>query len=606
MSLRTTLILLALVAALAGVLLLRGDRSGGPGGSASSAPPMLLEQQSEGGIARIELSLTTRELFVLEPRDGAWWIVDPFQDRARPAQIDRLMEALFATPKLAEQPKADADVLARVGLEPPRARVTLSGPGGSQSVRIGERDATGAFVRAVVEGDPALYRTGANVSNVLETPRQEWRDDRFATGDSAFVRRLTLERPGEPAVELEKVGTDWLLARPEAFAADDALAGGLANGLLLLRVLSVPATDPAPETLEEVGLGTTATRVAIDFGNRLLELRFGRGKHDGPEAPRYATSSERPHVYLVEGKALALLAARAKEFRARSLVSVTPKTLRRARLVRQGKVVLDLGFVEAARRFEFSEPIAVPLDDARSSQFHSWLLDLSDLAAVDFLDAAELPPDGRAALGLDPPAALLALDRFDQNGLAEHVELSFGAPAGDGTIPVATSKVPQHVYLVPEPKAAKVLDVDPRQFLLRTVLPKDILVIKRIRASAEGRERQMERGKAEGAEFWLDPATGAGAGVDFQQYLAKLPSAEALRFLPRDPEPEDGFDPPAARLEWRQVGGAGPAEEVLLLGARDKNGTVVRARLASLDALGRGVVFELPVWVLDELLPLLR
>lgn len=612
MSLKTTLWLLAAVVLLALLLLfLRKDKA-----PLEEGPPPLVPVWPEEGVHRLDVTLATGEMMALEVRNGVWWVVvegkEPFVDRAEQGVLNQLHDVLRANARLEVDRAPVLDVLKKLGLEPPRARVAFVGPkGGGCRLRIGERDPGYNYVYVMIEGDKTLYRTGANLSNLLEKGRQEWRDTRFLQGDANLVRRVEVVRPGGERIVCERPSTDWMLAEPRSFAADSAVVRQLVSGLFLLKVDSFDKANPQQEDLDAVGLvPATETRVVLDWGGgRSVTARFGPAPPGGdPAAARRAIDSERGHVFTVSGRGLECLDLDAKQYRDPKLCRVTASAARRISLRRRDAPALELKFKEAARRFEIIEPFAWPADDQRSSFLYGWLLAVSSLQAQDFLDVEELPPapggDPWSHVGFDAPRAVLEFELVDNAGIVEHVRLEFADPDGAGTVPVRRpDRAPDTAYLVPEDLVERVISADPRQFMLPEFLPEDILRMKRVTVRAGGKSLTIERDRTQGAEFWRDPADRERNTSDFQAYVAALPAAKALEFHARDPEDADGLSgADAVILEIALLDEEERRGTILVtLGSKDATGTTV---IATADCFPPRTVFTLEAWVKDKLLEL--
>ncbi len=613
MRLKTTLVLLVVVAALFLVW-----RFMGPVREEVVTTQTLLGAFPTDAISRVEVVLGTGEQTMFERKGGTWWIVEPFSDRADTDALARLLQVLASNPREASDSSPSNSLLAELKLEPPRARVTLIAGDKTYRLRVGDRDPTSQFVWVKLEGDDTLYRTGANLANVLDLPRQDWRDRRFLAGDAALVRSVTLARPGEPPVSLVHDGADWRMTSPVDVLADGTTAGKLSSGILLLTVRRFLLTNPDPNSLAKKGLDATATVLTFDFGSRKLEVRFGAADGAAVDAARCAIDSERGHMFEVEGPALAALRFPSKRFRDPDIVRATTKNVERIRLRRPARGPdVALEFRPTTRTFDVVEPFARRADDSRSSTLFSWLLDVSALRAIDFPDAAgvpgdrgfmdrsELPPlengDPLDRFGFDDPDAILELRLRTETGVAKDVTIEFAKPAGDGTVPVRRKdRTPDSAYLVAQSVVDKVLGLDARQLLPTNWFPRDLLHVTRARFEVAGKgDRTIERDPKPPAEYW----SGDTPQNDFQSYLTKLtlPDSDAVRVLPRDADPKkDGFATPSARLVLTVRDEPRPTITVVL-GKKDASGTVV---LATIDSFPDRNVVELPAFVLDELVRL--
>ena len=605
MSLRTTLWLLIGVVILGGIGLWRGD-AGKDSIDPTVVPTLLDGLDGEFHIVRFEVAHSrSREQTSFEARGDDWWLTDPIVDRAGVENVQQLIEIMEANPKLLVERSPSADMLNNLKLEPPVGRVTLySADGRAHAMRMGDREPTGTHCYIMFEGDDALYRTGANLLNVIERSRQEWRDRRFLLGDGAFARSLEIARPGEPTIVLEKKGTDWLMIEPVQFPAATRRINSLVHGVLRLSVRTFVIAEPSNKQLVEHRLDDqNAVVVRLDLGQGPVEARFGLPVTDGVGAPRSATDSTRRNIVHVEGEVLPLLELREKDLRDPVVCEATISMTQRVRLTRgDGELAFEMEFDPDTKGLRLVAPFRSPIDDTRNGRLRYWFLALRALESIQgdgevgFLDDADVGPPGIAG-AFEEPDAILEIDTVTGTQARRRVRLEF-VDDGLNTLVRRANQYPDMAYVVPTAAAEKVLAVDARTFLVRAVMPEDLNdVVGFTIQHGDARDHiQRKKGKA---PVWFDPESPDRNTSALQEYLAATLDTEATAFLARDPVPEDGFDPPAAVLRYEMkddtlFGG----EFVLELGARDETGTTVFARSPD---IGRRVVFTFPVAMIDEL-----
>lgn len=605
MNLKTTLVLLVVVAALVGLLFMQKD------GDQEVAPTrrMLIEQAPEGGIAVLEVGLATREQMRLEQREGVWWLTEPNEDRADPEAVQRLIDVVMGNPRELVDANPDRELLELLGLEPPRARVALIGKDGdSIRFRAGERDPSGNLIHVLFEDDPALYRTGANLSNVLQKGVQEYRDKLFLGGDGSLLRRIEVHRPSGETLVLERPSTDWLMTAPRSFPADEAVVGEL-RALLLMKIDQQIMARPQRGNLLEAGLlEQTSTRVVFDWGEgRTKEARFAPPKPGYRDTIRGAISSERGHIVVVDDEVVKVLDRPFHDFRNRQVGRVLLGNARRIAVRHASGLEIELVYQQARQRFELTSPFARAVDGSRTGELFAWCREVSALRAEAFLDQEELPPVGDDddpwdLLGFDAPAAMLEFEEVHRSGVTRTMRLAIAPPDGSGTVPVRRLDRYQDVaYLVAEDAVNKVLAVDPRLFLERVVFPSDLLTVKEFTIRAGDESRRIVRDPTRGAEYWRDPERDVDTS-DLQEFAFSLQEEDVLEFLGRDPLPEDGLG--AATVELLVADDEG--QQTLLevrLGHRDETGQTV---LASASNLPARTLFRLDARILDQLLELLR
>ena len=608
MSLRTTLYLLIVVAILGGLLFFFQDDET----TVTEQTLMLVEDLPESA-NRIDLVLVTGEALSLEKRGDAWWIVRPTLDRADNRVMQQLYEVLMGNRRLEVDANPPPEMLKGLELEPPRARATLmNGEKTLVAIRVGERDPTGSMVHVKLEGDDALYRTGANLSNVLERPMHEYRDKRFLRGDGTLLRRIEVYAPNEAPIVLERPRTDWVMTEPRGFPADNARVNEL-KALLLLEVLRYVKAKPSADDLQSLGLvDGVATRVVFDWGDRKAEVYFVGQQADDPTVPALARDSERGHVVAVTGRSLLSLFKKAKEYRDPNICNIAMINTRRVRVRIRQRPTIEMLHDSIARRFEFVEPFHdQPVDDSRTGALHAWIRSVSRIGASGFLDLDELPvPDeGQSPwdlLGFDSPQATFEFELIDTAGVSTEIQIEVADADGGGTVPVRRLDRSQDTaYLVPEKEIDELLQVDPRQFLLPDLFPADIIEIKKAVISQAGRSRSLERSPIKGAEYWHDPTDEDLNSSDFQEFLSSLPIHKVYEFLPRDPVQEDGLDDETtAHLDLEIVDRKhGRHTLTVSLGRKDPTGKMVTASSSKFPIR---TVFYLPVQVLDDVMKLLE
>lgn len=602
MNFKTTLVLLVIVLALGAFLLLKHD-------DVATKPDTGLKPLMPLAVAQVDtirLKLGTGEEMALTKKDGDWWLTEPVQDIAEQDHVKEFLAVLTQAVRFDLDAATSQDAQDALGLSGPDARVTMTAGGTTWSLRVGKRDASGSFVHVMEEGTKSLARTGANLGNVLARPRAEWQSRRFVHGDGALVKRLVLERPGKPRVVLARSGADWLLEEPLSFPAGTGAQRLLAVALTTIREFL--RARPAPEELLRTGLGDTATVLTFDWGNRQVVARFGISNVVDGQPVRYATDSERNYVFILQGPQLEQLEKDAKDFRDPEVCRALPTSTRKARLVVDGSERFTLDYDATKRRFDVTSPFQFPATDDRSSALYAFFQDVSAMKAASFLDEDEMPKDLErplASLGLDPPRAVLTLDKIEGSGVAREAVIEFGDPNGDGTVAVRRRDRFEHtIFNVPEADVARVVGADPRQFLELTLFPLNVATMTEVTIRANGKTRTLRRDANPEAPLWRDVADRELETSMFQQWISALPGWQPERILPRDPVDADGFGSTAASLTIKTDDPAVKGGVVnVTLGATAPGGRYV---LAQSDAFPARTVLELPVAVIDEMLKLLQ
>ena len=210
---------------------------------------------------------------------------------------------------------------------------------------------------------------------------------------------------------------EWRLVEPVAARADRAAVDGL---LTALAGLDKRRTLEDAER-SEVGLDPPRGRVTLvtPDGKRTLEVGA-----DVPASTNVLVAlAGEPEVWVTPRSFVAQLERRPGEWRSREVMAVTRDGIARVVLRRAGAgepVVLVRG---GGDRFRLAEPIA---DLADADRVDELLSDLVTLRAQRFLDEPGEEPPGPAALGLDPPRAVIEVHLAGEGEEPLRVEL--GAP----------------------------------------------------------------------------------------------------------------------------------------------------------------------------------
>lgn len=213
--------------------------------------------------------------------DRAWRLVEPLTGPADRAAADRLAETLAMLEK--ERTLEDAD-RGDLGLEVPRAKVTLAISGADGSAQAGERvleigaaiPASSTMVVAIPGGTDA-YVVGSGLFTEIAKAPGDWRSRELFTGERDRIARMTLATP-TAQVMLAKRGDSFWLESPAADRADRDLVNGLLSDLVGLRASSfvdAPAAGaaPGPETGLAPPLGSL--EVVLDGEERPLRVELG-------------------------------------------------------------------------------------------------------------------------------------------------------------------------------------------------------------------------------------------------------------------------------------------------------------------------------------------
>lgn len=227
---------------------------------------------------------------------STWWVAEPLEARADPAQVDRLLRALTELDK--KRTIDDADPAA-VGLDAPRGRITVETEEGAWTLRIGAPVPTSEDLLVALErlgttdGEPSsadgdtveAHVTAASFTEQIDREPGAWRDrDLFPQARNA-VERLTLRaasaeegEAAEPVVLARREEGGFWIEEPVSDRADPDRVDDLLSELTGLKVERF-VDDPAAEAGSEAGTAEGAPRaLGLEPPRAVLEAELTGGE----------------------------------------------------------------------------------------------------------------------------------------------------------------------------------------------------------------------------------------------------------------------------------------------------------------------------------------
>jgi hypothetical protein len=256
-------------------------------------------------------------------RDGAGWTqAQPFPHPADAASIRAVVDAFAALERsrAIDPGSIGPEARAALGLEPPKARVTLGWKGGQRSIDLGRRTIAGR-AWAHVDGRPEAVSvdTALHALAVDADPRQ-WRAMRLWDAARGDVGRIEVRYGPKPEqrVTLERKDGRWRSTAPFATRLDADAVRSYVEALARAEGDAFAADQPAdlaafglaaPErgvTLARAGGASGASGTSGASGAALGAIDVGAPVAEGaPE--RFARVDGRPAVMQLGTKALAAM-----------------------------------------------------------------------------------------------------------------------------------------------------------------------------------------------------------------------------------------------------------------------------------------------------------
>jgi len=245
---------LALIAGLLTLLAVQDVQNQARGGRLTDLKPELAQ--------RIELQRSAGPLIRLEQRDQGWWMLAPIEAPADAEMVERLLS--IAQARVSRVLPADATAAGRLGLDPPRVRLSLDG----LTLNIGELDPIGNR-RYVMIGDLVQLIDDDQLPWLLAPPEQ-------------FLSRRLLPAnfiPGLGSIDGRPLSADALAGLVDVVAERVEPINGELSGRILL--IQSAAGDERLRFLIAEG-GTRWTRFDQRLSYWLAQPPLAEPDEDGP------------------------------------------------------------------------------------------------------------------------------------------------------------------------------------------------------------------------------------------------------------------------------------------------------------------------------------
>ena len=266
-------------------------------------------------VERVDLLMLERPgaptLEFVRSADG-WSQAVPFVHPADAAAIRMVIDAFASLESTRAVDPASLDPEARValGLDPARARVTVTWPGGSRTVVLGRRTVAGrAWARVDGRADAASVDAGLHAIALEDDPRQ-WRSSRLHDAASADVARLELRygpAPGQQLV-IARSGGAWRSEAPFSTRIDAEAVRGYLDALLRADADAFVADEP--KDLAAFGLASPERAVRLRASGDAVPdvglIEVGVPVAEGAQE-RFGRIDGRPVVVQLGPRALAAL-----------------------------------------------------------------------------------------------------------------------------------------------------------------------------------------------------------------------------------------------------------------------------------------------------------
>jgi hypothetical protein len=289
-GLRSTLVLIAVLAGLVGYIYYLNGRESTPSDAKDKAFASLKEDQIEEVRIKAADGQTTR----VQKADGAWKIVEPEAAAADQSELSSIAGSL-ASLDIQRVVDEKASDLKQYGLEPARIDVEfrVTGSKDTRRIELGDKTPTGGDMYARFPGQQRVFLVSSFLESTFNKNTFALRDKSVIKIDREKVDRVEILNNGKPAVTLAKTGSEWRIISPLMVRADFAAVEGALERLSSAQMQGIVAADAAD--LKKRKLDPPVATITAGAGSSRATLMFGETEN----ALIYAKDASRPMVFTV-------------------------------------------------------------------------------------------------------------------------------------------------------------------------------------------------------------------------------------------------------------------------------------------------------------------
>jgi len=525
MRFKTTLILIVVLAAVALLIHFFGEwEEPGPQGPAPLFPGVVFTS-----VDRIECTMFMGRQAVLErdPATTRWMVREPYRDEARIEMVQQILTTLENNVRVELAPSAEDAGLKSKGLSPPAGAVIFRDARGVHRVDIGSRDPLGSDVFVTIDDNPALFRTGSNLLNLVEMNPEDLRDKRLFRLDTRLVDAVRVVGPEGTIISTERTFGLWKITGPIQDDADGASIQNFIQRLARLTVETIFIPAATEEDRAAYGFGSGTFRISLKAGS-LEKAVIVAPRELGPSGTAYCMRTDGDAILTIDRGAFTRLPMDRDHFRSRSLLPQVREDLRSVTVMKGAEKHLVLK-KDRGRFFSIAHPFEAAADnigDGNVAPVSTFLGGLFSISTDDFVaeDAEDLAP-----FGLDEPRWRIEV-RWERGSTARRIDVAFGG-GGGGNVNARRSDKPRFVYSVKEEDIA-FLDQEPLLLRDRRVFVQGLLHVYKAAFTLGDRSFTITRA-GPGKGFLDDP------NQRFQEFLNALERELVVRYEPGASGPDD-------------------------------------------------------------------
>jgi hypothetical protein len=395
-ELRSTLILIVVLAGLVGYIYYRNNREAAPEDAKEKAFASITAEDIE----EVQITLAGGETSRVQKVDGVWKVVAPEAADADQGELSSITSSLATldVQSVVDENPADAKPY---GLDPPRIEVEFRGKGDKEPRRIqfGDKTPTGGDLYARIGGQNRVFLVSSFVDSTFNKNTFALRDKTIIKLDRDKVDRIEIVAD-KRSVTLAKSGTEWRIVAPIMARADPAAIEGALERLSSAQMQAiVPVSDA---DLKKRKLDPPVATFTAAAGSSRATLLFGATEN----AVIYAKDAARPMVFTVPPTLYTDLIRDLGEFRRKDLFDSRSFTATRVEFTRGTETVV----LDKTKNQDGSETWKNGDKQIDASKVEEFLATVTGLRAESFETAS--------SAALKNPALVVAI-QFDDNKMEQ-------------------------------------------------------------------------------------------------------------------------------------------------------------------------------------------
>ncbi len=241
------------------------------------------------------LEVQRDDLHAVLARNGESWSAEvPFAGSADADSIDDLLGALESAQAAAfvSDGAPDETTMAEYGLDSPQLAVTLhSTDDARRGLLVGSAASEADGFYAMTEGGSTVFVVEADLLDEFPTDAVALRDKQVLSLSRQRLAEITIERGGDPTLQLVRQGTEWSISQPRQLDADASALSSMLSVLTDMRAEGfAPASNSSTATIR-VGLrapgtdvGAVEETVEIAIGGKTTVVPFDERDREDAEA----------------------------------------------------------------------------------------------------------------------------------------------------------------------------------------------------------------------------------------------------------------------------------------------------------------------------------